>query len=213
MLVAKRPRKRNSWWAAWLVDSFLFHVMSHVSMRSDVNLPSANDVCGRALWVVKVFTAIAWPLKTEVLRQKYTPLSCIGDTWTHSLSHSRTCIMSCDQCYPLPQVYLVDGGGGTQRSGQSPSLVPCWSFPPAQERVRSHGKSRGFMGVSPCLAIVLMLLFLLVFAALGFEAYQIHNMQIALRDVTEVRSHWVGKISCYLCCYTKDKEIAVSLKK
>ncbi|XP_026200516.1 tumor necrosis factor ligand superfamily member 6 [Anabas testudineus] len=93
--------------------------------------------------------------------------------------------MSCDQCYPLPQVYLVDGGGGTQRSGQSPSLVPCWSFPPAQERVRSHGKSRGFMGVSPCLAIVLMLLFLLVFAALGFEAYQIHNMQIALRDVTE----------------------------
>lgn len=133
----------------------------------------------------------SWPLKTEVLRQKYTPLSCRGDTRTYSLSHSRTCTMSCDQCYPLPQVYLVDGGRGIQGSGQPPSLVPCWSFPPARERVRSPGKRRGFMGISPCLAMVVLLLFLLVFAGLGFEAYQIYNMQAELREIRQVRRCWV----------------------
>ncbi|XP_022615123.1 tumor necrosis factor ligand superfamily member 6-like [Seriola dumerili] len=93
--------------------------------------------------------------------------------------------MSCDQSYPFPQVFLVDGGGSRQNSDQPPSLVPCWSFPPAQERARGREKSRGFMGVSPSLALVVLMLFLLVFAALGFEAYQIHTMQIELKQMRQ----------------------------
>ncbi|KAK9519227.1 hypothetical protein VZT92_021968 [Zoarces viviparus] len=91
------------------------------------------------------------------------------------------------QSYPFPQVFLVDGSGGPQHSGQQPSLVPCWSFPPAQERARSRGKSRGCMGVSPGLALIVLMLFLLVFVALGFEAYQINNMQAELREVKTVK--------------------------
>ncbi|GAA6235601.1 tumor necrosis factor ligand superfamily member 6-like [Lates japonicus] len=95
--------------------------------------------------------------------------------------------MSCDQSYPLPQVFLVDGGGGSsQHSAQQPNLIPCWSFPPPQERVRSRGKSRGFMGVSPCLAMIVLMLFLLVFAALGFEAFQIYKMQMELKEMKKV---------------------------
>ncbi|XP_026161259.1 tumor necrosis factor ligand superfamily member 6 [Mastacembelus armatus] len=93
--------------------------------------------------------------------------------------------MSCDQTYPLPQVFLVDGGGDPQFSTQPPNLVPCWSFPPAHQRIRSRGKSQGCMGVSPGLAMLVLLLFLLVFAGLGFEAYQIHNMQTELRDMRQ----------------------------
>lgn len=99
--------------------------------------------------------------------------------------------MSCDQCYPLPQVFLVDGGGGSQDSAQPPSLVPCWSFPPAQQGVRSREKSRGTMVVSFGGALIVLMLFLLVFAALGFGAYQIYNMQKELKKMKEVRSHWV----------------------
>ncbi|XP_035509594.1 tumor necrosis factor ligand superfamily member 6 [Morone saxatilis] len=95
--------------------------------------------------------------------------------------------MSCDQSYPFPQVFLVDGGGGPQHSTQPPSLVPCWAFPPAQERVRSRGKSRGCMGVSTGAALVVLMLFLLVFAALGLEAYQIFKMQKELREIKEVK--------------------------
>ncbi|XP_070688785.1 tumor necrosis factor ligand superfamily member 6 [Pempheris klunzingeri] len=92
--------------------------------------------------------------------------------------------MSCDQSYPFPQVFLVDGS--PHHPAQPPSLVPCWSFPPAQERVRSRGKSRGCMGVSPSLALLVLFLFLLAFVALGFEAYQIHDMQEDMRDMRKV---------------------------
>ncbi|XP_037626744.1 tumor necrosis factor ligand superfamily member 6 isoform X1 [Sebastes umbrosus] len=93
--------------------------------------------------------------------------------------------MSRDQRYPFPQVFPVDGGRGPQRSGaQPPNLVPCWSFPPAQERA----KSRGCMGVSYGGALVVLMLFLLMFAALGFEAYQINNMQEELRQMQKVSS-------------------------
>ncbi|XP_068449241.1 tumor necrosis factor ligand superfamily member 6 isoform X2 [Clinocottus analis] len=95
--------------------------------------------------------------------------------------------MSCDQqSYPFPQVFLVDDGGGPQHSGQQPSLVPCWSFPPAQERARPRSKSRGCMGVSPGVALIVLMLFLLVFVALGFEAYQIRNMQAELSEMRKV---------------------------
>lgn len=99
--------------------------------------------------------------------------------------------MSCDQTYPLPQMFLVDRGGSLQHPAQPTGLVPCWSFPPAQERERSRAKRQGYMGVSPGAALVMLLLFLLVFAALGLEAYQIYGMQKELREMREVRSHWV----------------------
>ncbi|XP_071381091.1 tumor necrosis factor ligand superfamily member 6 [Centroberyx affinis] len=93
--------------------------------------------------------------------------------------------MSYDQNYPFPQVFLVDNSGGPQHSTQPPSLVPCWSFPPAQERVRSRGKSRGCMGVSPGLLLVLLLLLLLLFAALGLGAYQIYKIQRELAKMKQ----------------------------
>lgn len=102
--------------------------------------------------------------------------------------------MSCDQTYPLPQVFLVDGGGGLQHPAPPSGLVPCWSFPPAHESARSHGKSRGYMGVSPGAALVVLMLFLLVFVALGLEAYQIYGMQKELREMRGVRSHWVSRV-------------------
>ncbi|AWP11306.1 putative tumor necrosis factor ligand superfamily member 6-like [Scophthalmus maximus] len=93
--------------------------------------------------------------------------------------------MNCDQRHPFPHGFPGDGGGSPQHSAQPPNLVPCWSFSPAQERARSRGKDRGFIGVSPCLALIVLLLFLLVFAALGFEAYQIYKMQTELREMRQ----------------------------
>ncbi len=102
-----------------------------------------------------------------------------------------TCTMSCDQNYPFPQVFLVDEGGGPQHLAQPPTLVPCWRFPPAQERLKSREKSRGCMGVSLSAALIVLMLFLLVFAALGFEAYLINDLQKELKGMKEVRSHLV----------------------
>lgn len=99
----------------------------------------------------------------------------------HAAGLSRTCTMSCDQTYPFPQVFLVDAGGGLQHPDQPPSLVPCWSHLSAQGTVRR--KSHGGMGVSPCTALMVLMLFLLVFAGLGFEAYEIYKMQKELSQV------------------------------
>ncbi|XP_006790182.1 tumor necrosis factor ligand superfamily member 6 [Neolamprologus brichardi] len=93
------------------------------------------------------------------------------------------CTVNFEQNYPFPQMFLVDGGGGRQQdSAQPPSLIPCWSFPPAQERMKSRGKSKGCMGISPGLALVVLFLFLLVFAALGFEAFKISRIEDQLRN-------------------------------
>lgn len=99
--------------------------------------------------------------------------------------------MSCDQRYPLPQVFLVNEGGGPHHSTQPPNMIPCWSFPPAAEMIKSRGKSRGFMGIKPSLAMMVLMLFLLVFAALGFEAWQIFQMQKKMKGTTaeEVRTN------------------------
>lgn len=91
--------------------------------------------------------------------------------------------MSCDQTYPYPQVFLVDAGGGSQRLSQQPSLVPCWTHPPAHEDAGGPRRSRGSRGLSPCTALVLMMLFLLAFAGLGFEAYEIYRMKKEARKV------------------------------
>lgn len=102
------------------------------------------------------------------------------------------CTVNFEQNYPFPQMFLVDGGGGgrQQDSAQPPSLIPCWSFPPAQERMKSRGKSKGCMGISPGLALVVLFLFLLVFAALGFEAFKISRIEDQLRNSDgEVRTN------------------------
>uniref|UniRef100_A0A667YT34 Fas ligand (TNF superfamily, member 6) n=1 Tax=Myripristis murdjan TaxID=586833 RepID=A0A667YT34_9TELE len=98
--------------------------------------------------------------------------------------------MSRDQSYPFPEVFLVDGGGGPQSNVQTPRLVPCWSFPPAQERARGSKRDRGCMGVSPGLLMVLLLLLLLVFAALGLGAYQIQKLKTQLAKMEKVRSFY-----------------------
>lgn len=120
---------------------------------------------------------------TGVLSHKSTPPPCRTVRCTDSSSLSRTCTMSCDQRYPFPQVFLVDEGGGPRRSPQTPNLIPCWSFPPAAEAMKSRVKSRGCMGISPSLAMVVLMLFLLVFAALGLEAWQILQIQKKIKDI------------------------------
>ncbi|XP_068599958.1 tumor necrosis factor ligand superfamily member 6 [Brachionichthys hirsutus] len=92
--------------------------------------------------------------------------------------------MSCDGTYPFPQVFVVDGGGQPPQPAHPPSLVPCWSRQPPQ---RKRGKSWGFMGVSAGVALGVLMLFLLVFVALGFEASQIYGMQKELQEMKEVK--------------------------
>lgn len=116
--------------------------------------------------------------------QKHTPPAHTGDT--HS-SHTH-CTMSGTQGYTYPQVFLVDRSGGPQPLVQPPGLVPCWSFPPAQERVREQGRARGCRGVgSWSLVVALLFLLLLVFGALGLGAYQIHRLQTQLDGIQRVR--------------------------
>ncbi|XP_034568022.1 tumor necrosis factor ligand superfamily member 6 [Notolabrus celidotus] len=96
--------------------------------------------------------------------------------------------MNPDQNYPLPQVFLVDGGQGPQYPAHQPNLVPCWSFPPPQERQRrSRERSGGCMGVRPGTALLVLMLFLLVFAALGFEGFQIYRMQRELKELRQAK--------------------------
>lgn len=111
---------------------------------------------------------------------------------THHCSDNSTCTMSYDQTCPLPQVFFVNEGGGVQRPIPSSNLVPCWSFPQQRERTKSQERNRGCMGVSSGAALVVLMLFLLVFAALGFEAYQIQNLQKNLKELQEVRDCWLG---------------------
>lgn len=107
---------------------------------------------------------------------------------THHCSDNSLCTMRYDQTCPLPQVLFVEEGTSVQRPIQSSNLVPCWSFPQQGERTRSQERSRGCMGVSSGAALLVLMLFLLVFAALGFEAYQIQKLQKNLKEVQEVRN-------------------------
>lgn len=92
--------------------------------------------------------------------------------------------MNQEHNYPFPQVFLVDGGGGSQQyPNHQPGLVPCWSFPPPQERRRGSERSGGCLGVRPGAAMLVLMLFLLVFAALGFQMFQISRMQKELREL------------------------------
>ncbi|XP_077390286.1 tumor necrosis factor ligand superfamily member 6 [Festucalex cinctus] len=81
--------------------------------------------------------------------------------------------MNCDQSYPFQQVFFVDG----VHQQQHPGLQPNWP---------QRGRRVGCTGVIPTLATVVLLLFLLVFAALGFGGYLMYNMQTQLRDVRKI---------------------------
>ncbi|KAM9848426.1 tumor necrosis factor ligand superfamily member 6 [Aulostomus maculatus] len=94
--------------------------------------------------------------------------------------------MSYDHSCQMPQVFLVDQGGGQLHSGQFPSLVPCWSFPSAQGSVRDPRKRPG-MGVSGGLALVMLFLFLLVFSALSIGAFYIYNIETELSVLRKVK--------------------------
>uniref|UniRef100_A0A8C6T6B2 Si:dkey-86e18.1 n=1 Tax=Neogobius melanostomus TaxID=47308 RepID=A0A8C6T6B2_9GOBI len=98
------------------------------------------------------------------------------------MSHQQTH----DHAYPLPQVFVMDGGGGQTHRGALPTMIPTWSFPPAQEVVRNSGKRRGCMGVSSRLAILVLLLFALVFASLGMGAVWTVNLQKELKEVRKM---------------------------
>ncbi|CAL1592891.1 unnamed protein product [Knipowitschia caucasica] len=98
--------------------------------------------------------------------------------------------MSSDSAYdrsmPYPQVFLVDRGGPPNQHGALPNLVPCWSFPPAPERVRRAGKRRGCLGVSSGVAVVILLLFALVFSGLGIGAVWTVNLQKEMKDMRNI---------------------------
>ncbi|KAM9796707.1 tumor necrosis factor ligand superfamily member 6 [Syngnathus typhle] len=75
--------------------------------------------------------------------------------------------MNCDQSRP---VFFVDG---VQQ--QHPGQLPNW-----------HQRRRRLDGGIPTLATVVLLLFLLVFAALGLGGYLMYNMQMQLKDVMKM---------------------------
>ncbi|KAF6727932.1 Tumor necrosis factor ligand superfamily member 6 [Oryzias melastigma] len=106
--------------------------------------------------------------------------------------------MSCEQRYPVPEVFYVDGGGGPLHSSQHPDIVTWSSFPPARERMKRHGKSWGSMTLSPGVALIALMLFLLVFAALGFEAYQILNLREKVKDMEKVEPQEAAEFSAPL---------------
>ncbi|XP_053707625.1 tumor necrosis factor ligand superfamily member 6 [Synchiropus splendidus] len=95
-------------------------------------------------------------------------------------------MMNQNQNYPHPGVFVVDAGGGQQPLNQYPYHGPSWSFPPAQEVMRKKRKSYSFMGVSSGLVMVVLLLFLLVFVAMGYGTYKIFKMQEQLSRMAQV---------------------------
>ncbi|XP_067085781.1 tumor necrosis factor ligand superfamily member 6 [Osmerus mordax] len=91
--------------------------------------------------------------------------------------------MSCSMTTPYPQVFMVDNNRDPPSSVHPPDLVPCWMFPPAQERVRRR-REKGW----PCqggLLLAVLFVLLLVFAALGLGALQIHRLQMELATVQQ----------------------------
>ncbi|XP_072552123.1 tumor necrosis factor ligand superfamily member 6 [Salminus brasiliensis] len=85
--------------------------------------------------------------------------------------------------YQYPQVFTVDAAAGLPQqqhlhpqmatAGTEPSLVPCWTFPPA----RFQTKRRGCGGMNSAAGTLLIMVLLVVFAALGLGAYQIMRLE------------------------------------
>ncbi|XP_030626569.1 tumor necrosis factor ligand superfamily member 6 [Chanos chanos] len=88
----------------------------------------------------------------------------------------RPVTMSATMGCSYPPVFVMDAGGRQYLqpvSRADPALVPCWNFPPA----RSHSRRGSCGGLNAAVASVLVMVLLLVFAALGFGAYQIFQLQ------------------------------------
>ena len=153
-----------------------------------------GGVCGKWLIWRVVSEMLSWEVHTSARRWQ-----------THAdRPLSRTCTMSREQKYGYPQVFLVDAGGGSQRPGQPPELVPCWSQVAGQGSVGRRRKSPGGIGVSPGGALVVLILFLLIFAGLGFEAYQIYEIEKDLRQVRWSTSESFVYIYVKRCCSSVD---------
>ncbi|KAI5090464.1 tumor necrosis factor ligand superfamily member 6, partial [Silurus meridionalis] len=86
--------------------------------------------------------------------------------------------------YTYPPVFTVDAAGGFQRQHQAegiePPPIPCWTFPPAQVRVKKSGRVTNSAG---CLLIMVLLT---IFAAMGLGAYQIRKLQTELLQMKEL---------------------------
>ncbi|KAI5623585.1 tumor necrosis factor ligand superfamily member 6 [Silurus asotus] len=87
------------------------------------------------------------------------------------------------QGYTYPPVFTVDAAGGFQRQHQAagiePPPIPCWTFPPAQVRVKKSSRVTNSAG---CLLIMVLLT---IFAAMGLGAYQIRKLQTELLQMKE----------------------------
>ncbi|XP_021454970.2 tumor necrosis factor ligand superfamily member 6-like isoform X1 [Oncorhynchus mykiss] len=155
--------------------------MESVSERWCELVTDPPSVCGWKLWV---------PVTRAFIRlrclDRSTHLLHTEATHTLTLLSHTLCTMSGTQGYPYPQVFLVDSGRGPQPSVQPPGMLPCWSFPPAQERVMERGRGRGCRGVgSWSLTMALLFLLLLVFGALGLGTYQIIKLQTQLDGIQQ----------------------------
>lgn len=97
---------------------------------------------------------------------------------TCSLFKHREASMHSSPRHTYPPVFTVDPA----RAGTEPPMVPCWTFPPAQVRVKKRGWR--VTGSAGCL---LIMVFLTVFAALGLGTYQIMKLQTELLSLKQVR--------------------------
>ncbi|XP_004068323.1 tumor necrosis factor ligand superfamily member 6 [Oryzias latipes] len=102
--------------------------------------------------------------------------------------------MSCEQRYPA-EVFFVDGDGSHLHSSQHPNHLTWMPLPPAREKKKGHGKSWGFMGLNPGGALIALMLFMLVFTILGFEAYQILQLREKLKDIEKVEPQAAAEFS------------------
>ncbi|XP_061093266.1 tumor necrosis factor ligand superfamily member 6 [Conger conger] len=80
--------------------------------------------------------------------------------------------------HPYPQVFLVDRDR-PRPPLMDPSLVPCWSFPPAVAKRKKRGCEEA------CAVTVLVLILLLVLGALGLGAFRIQRLQTELEQLRQ----------------------------
>uniref|UniRef100_W5KC70 Fas ligand (TNF superfamily, member 6) n=1 Tax=Astyanax mexicanus TaxID=7994 RepID=W5KC70_ASTMX len=87
--------------------------------------------------------------------------------------------------YQYPPVFTVDAAGGLHQQHHhhhpqmaaartDPTLVPCWTFPPA----RAQTKRRSCGGLTSAAGTLLVMVLVVIFAALGLGAYQIRKLEM-----------------------------------
>ncbi|KAL7871934.1 hypothetical protein SRHO_G00069170 [Serrasalmus rhombeus] len=107
-----------------------------------------------------------------------------------TLGRLRAVSMNNNLSYQYPPVFTVDAarpihqqhGHPQLATGRmEPTLVPCWTFPPA----RFQSKKRGCGGLTSAAGTLLVMVLLMVFAALGLGAYQIWGLQKKLAKLEQ----------------------------